>query len=548
MPMPFSPSRPYKSKLFNFVNRQSLELRYRLGHIVRRLRVTAEWGTQILVYPFYLFVQASRTVRRQLGQTLERISLSSEEISSFPLNSDRPLNKVLQKIEPWLASSEFLLLEEVTQTQTDSDNLTQKFTIQGIASILDSCYLVLVKSNNQTVDLFSPSQQKILQKLIQVETANYWYSRRFKLTQSRKTPGLISSFSTNPQNVLPPIRWFWQGMRWMQTSPIATRLNLFGESFIRVRVEHRTVSSAVDQSSHLNVKYLKNVTQKATDYFHGNSQLKQLFSETNQSINVSSTSMLKRLSSLQKRPESFQQKTINSNIKSIKRIGQKLQQWINLSLIEEINNPFKIRKLIFAAIDYLIRKKQSNFLLKPKQSIEIIKSHFLSSNFGSHQSKLTNENIDDLWLSWDDLYPGEKTSNSFKKLTDLPMDLPQASKEETNLDKFFKKDLKVHFQVQSQPRTRKKIKKLKPLALSVSNVKTKQNFAGIIPSTNPAFKKIKTKDNLRERLPNWIETEAKSTGYVKHPLENILGWLDMIISWIERLVSKLWEALRKLTK
>ncbi|XTZ12352.1 MAG: hypothetical protein ACP8RL_01070 [cyanobacterium endosymbiont of Rhopalodia inflata] len=334
----------------------------------------------------------------------------------------------------------------------------------------------------------------------------------------------------------------------MQTSPIATRLNLFGESFIRVRVEHRTVSSAVDQSSHLNVKYLKNVTQKATDYFHRNSQLKQLFSETNQSINVSSTSSSKRLSSLQKRPESFRHKTINSNIKSIKKIGQKLQQWINLSLIEEINNPFQIRKLIFAVIDYLVRKKQSNFPLKPKQSIENIKSNFLSSNFGSHQSKLTNENIDDLWLSWDDLYPGEKTSNSFKKLTDLPIDLPQASKEETNLAKFFKKDLKVHFQGQSQQRRRKKNKKLKPVAISVSNVKTRQNFAGIIPSTNPAFKKTKTKDNLREILPNWIETEAKSTGYVKHPLENILGWLDMIISWIERLVSKLWEALRKLTK
>ncbi|XHU96094.1 MAG: hypothetical protein JJP05_01035 [cyanobacterium endosymbiont of Rhopalodia gibba] len=548
MPMPFSPSRPYKSKLFNFVNRQSLELRDRLVHIVRRLRVTAEWGTQILVYPFYLFVQAGRTVRRQLGQTVERISLSSGEISSFPLNSDRPLNKVLQKIEPWLASSEFLLLEEVTQTQTDSGNLTQKFTIQGIASVLDSCYLVLVKSNNQTVDLLSPSQQKIIQKLIQVETANYWYNRRFKLTQSRKTPGLISSFSTNPQNVLPPIRWFWQGMRWMQTSPIATRLNLFGESFIRVRVEHRTVSSAVNQSSHLNLKYLKNVTQKATDYFYGNSQLKQLFSETNQSINVSSRSRSKRLSSLQNRSELFQHKTINSNVKPVKKIGKKLQQWINLSLREEINNPFQIRKLIFAAIDYLVRKKNFNFQLKQKQSIEIIKSNFLSSNLGLHQSKLTNEKIDDLWLSWDDLYSGEKTSNSFKKLTDSPMDLPQASKEETNLAKFFKKDLKIHFRRQSKQKTRKKNKKFKPVAISVSNVKIRQNFSGRISSTHPALKKPKPQDNLREILPNWIETEAKSTGYVKHPLENILGWLDMIISWIERLGSKLWEALRKLTK
>ncbi|BAP18013.1 hypothetical protein ETSB_1257 [cyanobacterium endosymbiont of Epithemia turgida isolate EtSB Lake Yunoko] len=532
MPMPSSPSRPYKSKLFNFVNRQSLELRDNLVRVVRHLRVMAEWGTQIFVYPLYLFVQASRTVRRQLGQTVEEICLSSEEISSFPLNSDRPLNKVLQKIEPWLDSSEFLLGKEVTQTETDSGNLARKFTIKGIASVLDSSCLVLVKSNNQTVDLLSPSQQKILQKLIQVETANYCYDRRFKLAQSRKTPGLISNFSTNSQNVLPPVRWFWQRMRWMQTSPIATRLNLFGESFLRVRIEHQLVSSVVKQSSNFNVEHLKNFTQTGTDYFHRKSQSKKLFSETNQLINICSIGKLKRSSSLQKRPELFEYNIISSSVKIIKKIRKKLQQSIKSSLIEEKNNPFQLKIFIFAAIDYLLGKKTSNLRLKPKQSIKTIKSNFLFPNFGPHKYELINEDLDDLWLSWDDLYAEEKTSNSLKNLTDPPMALSRAYKEETNLDKSLKEDIKVLLKHQNKRRENKKNKKLKPVAISVSDVKPKQDFIGIIQSTYPAV----------------IETEAKSTGYVKHPLENILGWLDMIISWLERLGSKLWEALRKLTK
>lgn len=548
IPMPSSPSRPYKSKLFNFVNRQSLELRDSLVRVVRHLRVMYEWGTQILVYPLYLFVQASRTVRQQLGQTVEEISSEDKEISSFPLNSDRPLNKVLQKIEPWLDSSQFLLGKEVTQTETDNSNLARQFTIKGIASVLDSCCLVLVKSNNQTVDLLSPSQQKIIQKLIQVETANYWYDRRFKLAQSRKTPGLISSFSTNPQNVLPPVRWFWQRMRWMQTSPIATRLNLFGESFLRVRIEHQLVSSVVKQSSNFNVEHRKNFTQTATDYFHRQSQLKKLFSETNQLINICSTGKSKRSSSLEKRPELFEYNIISSSVKIIKKIRKKLQQCIKLSLIKEKNNPFQVRILIFAAMDYLLGKKTSNLQLKPKPSIKTIKSNLLLSKFRSHKSKLINEDVDDLWLSWDDLDVKEKNYNSFKNSTDSPMALARVSKEETNLNKSLKEDIKVLLKHQSKRRENKKNKKLKSVAISVSDVKPKPDFIGITKSTYPALKEVKPQDNLRERVPNWIETEAKSTGYVKHPLENILGWLDMIISWLERLGSKLWEALRKLNK
>ncbi|YAI82224.1 MAG: hypothetical protein ACQJCO_01060 [cyanobacterium endosymbiont of Rhopalodia sterrenbergii] len=536
MPMPSSPSRPYKSKLFNFVNRHSLELRDHLSRVFRHLRVTAEWGTQIFVYPLYLFVQAGRTVRQQFGHTVERISLSSEEISSLPLNSDRPLNKVLQKIQPWLASSEFLLGEEVTQTEIAAVNLDRKFTIQGIASVLDSCYLVLVKSNNQTVDLLSPSQQKILQKLIQVETANYWYDRRFKLTQSRATPGLISSFSTNPQNVLPPVRWFWQGMRWMQISPIATRLNLFGESLLRVRIEHQPVSSVVKQSSNLNAKYLKNVTQKTKNYFYKHSQSKQLFSETNQSY------------SRQNKPELFQHQTISSNVKPIKKIEQKLQKWISRSLIEETNNPFQIRVFIFAAIDYLLGKTNFNFQVSPKLSIKSIKSHFLSSNYSSHQDNFTNEDIEDLWLSWDDLYVKEKRYKSSKNFADSLMALPQNFEEETNLVESLKENLRVPCKRQSKQKVKKKNNKLKSVTMAVSNFKNKQNFIEIVSSTYPALKQAKSQDDFREILPNWIETEAKSTGYVKHPLENILGWLDMVISWLERIVSKLWRALQKLTK
>ncbi|NJO53285.1 MAG: hypothetical protein HC840_32130 [Leptolyngbyaceae cyanobacterium RM2_2_4] len=43
----------------------------------------------------------------------------------------------------------------------------------------------------------------------------------------------------------------------------------------------------------------------------------------------------------------------------------------------------------------------------------------------------------------------------------------------------------------------------------------------------------------------WIETEATLVGYVKHPLEQILEWLDSGMVWIEEILAKAWNWLRR---
>ncbi len=41
--------------------------------------------------------------------------------------------------------------------------------------------------------------------------------------------------------------------------------------------------------------------------------------------------------------------------------------------------------------------------------------------------------------------------------------------------------------------------------------------------------------------PNWIEVEATAVGYVKHPLEQILEWIDQVFFWIERTAIAVWD-------
>ncbi|MEM1169548.1 MAG: hypothetical protein AAGJ08_10840 [Cyanobacteria bacterium P01_H01_bin.35] len=41
--------------------------------------------------------------------------------------------------------------------------------------------------------------------------------------------------------------------------------------------------------------------------------------------------------------------------------------------------------------------------------------------------------------------------------------------------------------------------------------------------------------------PNWLEVESVSIGYVKHPLEIILGWVDVIMTWLEQIFVQVWQ-------
>jgi len=40
--------------------------------------------------------------------------------------------------------------------------------------------------------------------------------------------------------------------------------------------------------------------------------------------------------------------------------------------------------------------------------------------------------------------------------------------------------------------------------------------------------------------PDWLEAQVTATGYIKHPLEKILGWLDQVMVKVEVAIAKTW--------
>lgn len=98
------PSGRYKSRLFNFLNKQSHSLKERYERSLRHVKVTTVWGAQILLYPVYLLAQSARFAGYQLQQAAKRgwlpLDESKPSAPQSPTSSaDTPIQRVLSAVD-----------------------------------------------------------------------------------------------------------------------------------------------------------------------------------------------------------------------------------------------------------------------------------------------------------------------------------------------------------------------------------------------------------------------------------------------------------------
>ena len=289
-----SPPGRYQSNLFNFLSRQSMNLRDRSNQTWRQMKLAAVWGVQILMYPIYVGFQATRLVGKQLRQTARQVlpklkavaqTIQPVEKSDFLL-SDTPIQRSLQLLDRLTLSlpldrlamqldpqdlsapgvlvvvggsaivgsgskpeqvgleivgfnpaAHHLALPQTAQlSQAASHTLARSIKpIQGLASLLTSRNLVLVTTENQLLDVLSLEQQAMLQRRIVGEVASYWRQQRSLAAQTGQFRPFVDAFLPLPAErtqALPPIRAIWQLMSWMQTSAVAIAANLFQEAYL----------------------------------------------------------------------------------------------------------------------------------------------------------------------------------------------------------------------------------------------------------------------------------------------------------------------------
>lgn len=201
-----SSTSPYKSKLFNFLNRQSIHWNSRLVQAARRLKISLEWGAQIAVYPLYLLVQSGRVAARQLGAVRSQRRTEVLAIAP-PMAVDEPIKQL---------------------TSTSPEANTQ--VLRGIACDMASQNIVFVDPHNQ---LIAPQQsQTTLRKQISFHLSNFYYQQRQRQQAAiaPREPGILPPIQTHNPTLIAPMRWLLQGISWIEHSPVAIAIDLFGES------------------------------------------------------------------------------------------------------------------------------------------------------------------------------------------------------------------------------------------------------------------------------------------------------------------------------
>jgi hypothetical protein len=67
-------------------------------------------------------------------------------------------------------------------------------------------------------------------------------------------------------------------------------------------------------------------------------------------------------------------------------------------------------------------------------------------------------------------------------------------------------------------------------------------------SAGESFNQPCTQSTQLDPAPDWIETNATVMGYVKHPLEQLLEWLDRAMLWLENFLMIVWRWVQQLLR
>ncbi|MFP4299712.1 MAG: hypothetical protein ACLFT0_17985 [Spirulinaceae cyanobacterium] len=547
--MSCSSDAPYKSRLFNFLNRQSQQWRDRGGKAARYVQLGVVWGLQILAYPAYLFVQGSRWTGRQLQQKSRQVlqqlpaNGTENEVEPEELTVDRPIQRILTAVEPLLLQAAeppeaalVAVVGQVSGVETASETGVQvSRKLQGIACCVATRSLVLVTVDNVILDVLSPEQQEQLQQRLILELADFRYSQQQQIAATE--PLRFDAPPGNDSPVLKPVQWFWGVMRWVQQSPVAIAINLFQEASLV------PVPSPVPPPPTL--------PPGLSGYSLNLERLAQLDD---------------RLAQIEAQAESITMSFAVGKLRQqVASLATRLQD--KLHTADDAAAANSMQALIYGAIDYFFGDRNHHIKVEgqeegnsaiaslPAGGLKRLKLPSLAGLLPNAQPDLPYplENSEDPWLTWTDLY-GEETVTSQSAVAAQPQLNPGLATPTMGVAARLTPEEPGSLAPvppqpsapQSSPTPRKlkfwqKLRKPPSVPNPGALAATQATPEPDTPQPPSAIVTPKSQSDAIDPAFDWVETEATSVGYVKHPLEQILEWLDDIMLWLENLVVAIWQ-------
>lgn len=579
--MPSASSTRYQSRLFNFLNRQSRRWLDRGERAVRHLKVATVWGVQILLYPAYMLVQTSLSVGRQLSASVRQgrsplKAFTASQPQETPPESDMPIQQVLGVVNslhlPETAELVALPPDAFISPVDESDNsegilakpngLTiqqapkERAIVRGIASLLTTRTLVLVSDRNQIFDILSPQQQQTLAATMSWEVASYLHHRRIASSAKPAQPRLSGLARSG---VFLPIKLFWRVMAWIQAGPVASATNLFGEATLapppeRLPVRQQPQTPLQIAASEDNWQSPPQGTLALLDRAVAQLETQPLAYGSEAALSLRD-SLRESYGAIVPHFPGTSRTTL-----AIQERVQNLLHWVRQRLGtpnpsatlpgESRGEQFQIQALIQAAIDYFFSRRFSR--LSPEQSnLAGNDASALPSGEGEFEAA-------DPWLTWSDLFGEPQTASTLPtSAPDSPAQLPEGFGSnipvmpESEVLRATRRYLNSRQQSSqlTQPKTRQTQLTRTSKHRTTSPATVSSHKGSISPTTtetatlsNPTSP---NSDTHLDPAPDWIETPATPTGYVKHPLEQLLEWLDRGMVWLEEWVVKVWRWLAR---
>lgn len=513
--------RPYKSRLFNLISDNYQKFSDTGSRTWRYVKFAASLTVQTALYPLYVMMQTVRVTAKQLGtvvkQHLPQLQNSVTPHPATPPHADTPIHRVLKAAT----------IEAESILFADSPSEPPDHLVRGVACLIETQKLVLVNPKNQVLDVLTASQQHRLQQRIILEVADYYRFQHRLVKQQEPFHSELYPLANQPE-ILSPIRWFWQVMAWVQISPVAVKVNLFGESRLAAALPPKQPSNSTPSSF----------------------RYPQFFCSLDGTIaQVEEQSIF---SLIQPR-----QTLENNQVQGLQKTGSEEERSLESS---EDAYFYKIQTLILAAVDYFFGGNQSPDLLEDAPESLPPSYHPVDDPWNTSQKseqkfayKQRTEPQAQLKLK------GRKTSTS------IPV-LPQGNTEEIkgiwtkiktsfiNGKSAFLNSEQSALSFRSQPKSSKvakivnspltiqpkSVKKSNPIVATPSPKTAIPTGGGYAIATTTLSNSESQSQYYPEAKPEWLEAKVTSTGYVKHPLERILEWLDSFMLGLEETFFKIW--------
>ncbi|NMF67306.1 hypothetical protein [Brasilonema octagenarum] len=562
---PATPGR-YQSRLFNFFHQQSRRWGEQFERTIRHVQVAANWSLEALLTSVYMLIhKATESAGKQLhtNEQQSRFQLQESQSNSETVSSvDTPVQRVLEAAvtleiaeapKPGKAGKKnsltvwipyFSIFPTVSSplivSHPNSPTVSSPPIVRGIASDLGSRNLVLVTIENKILDILTLRQQEILQNRILQEVARW---RSWQLTQSKdetkvlsEIDRLLNKLTGSPQSIpaLPQATGTEEEKEYQELPGFFQKLPSLDVAIAQIE------SRAVVTISRTTGQLLRTVQNQLNIFVYGKDQ-----------------------------PLTTERKTLDGDSQ---------------------HQTSKVQALIWGAINYFFGERNTNKLeqktptnsinqflsigsKKKSKTVQLPQRPFASALPESRD--LPSENIADPWLTMDDLFgdlhevtevvneqqflvtSSESPKSALPASPDVKISSPKSSLPASPDVKITRQIHLKYLSVLSQAKELIQNSK-SALQASYANKIWKSSSSSHSPIFQSETQSNLIKDKKGEILyqqqqttqveakPDWIEAQAQTIGYEKHPLEQVLEWLDQIMLWLEDIFVRIGLFLRRL--